>query len=608
MRQRWFVAILATVMLVLAAAVSAGAGFGEDLWLRTTAVADHTSVPQGSAVRVAVIIDIDPEYHVYPPPPADPNLQAIVLTPESAQGIRWGEVRYPPGQPMDPQHPDQGPRVYTGRAILLADAAVENAAPTGPAVLRLKLQYQGCSEETCFRPAERSLAVAVHVVAKGGEAAATDEAIFAEADRQFAAPPGTEVSAAGAKPPLKFEDRVDLAATFEHSFLLYMAVLLVGGLALNLTPCVFPLIPVTMTVFAQQGESRAAKTLPLAVLYVLGLAATFTAVGIAASLAGRSMGLVLQHPFGVLGVVAVLAVVMASALGAFDIRLPSGAMGRLGARRGMAGSLFTGMVMGLVASPCVGPFMIALITFVAAKGSVALGAVSFFATGLGLGLPYIFLGMFTGLINRFPRGGGWLIWTKRVMGMALAGLILYYARPFIVEAFFWPLVLATFIFAGVYLGFVEGLSRRPFSRTFRTVRLATGAAIVAAGVLVYADATAARPQVEWTPWRDGALEAARAEGKPVILYFGADWCIACKEWHGSIFSDQEVVNESAGFVRIYADVTKPPQGALREFAERFEAVNPPVVIIFGRDGRPLHAWRNPPDAAAFAAAMREAGV
>jgi thiol:disulfide interchange protein DsbD len=594
---------LAIAVVLLAAAMLCQIGYAgqvDEPWLRAAAFAEREAVPQGGAVRVAVVLDIDAGYHLNANPPAPKYLIPVTVAPEAAAAVRWGAVRYPAGKTFSPKWAEgETVSVYERRAIVVAEATAADDTPPGPATLRLKLDFQGCSETACFQPSSRELAVTVRIVEKGAAPVPANPAIFFEADRAFSAQPGTGI---------RFEDETNLSATFEKGFAFYLGSLILFGLLLNLTPCVFPLIPVTMTVFAQQGESRAAKTLPLAVLYVLGLATAFTAVGIAASLAGRSMGLVLQEPFGVLGVVAVLAVVMASALGAFDIRLPSGAMGRLGARRGMAGSLFTGMVMGLVASPCVGPFMIALITFVATKGSVALGAVSFFATGLGLGLPYIFLGMFTGLINRFPRGGGWLIWTKRVMGMALAGLILYYARPFIVEAFFWPLVLATFVFAGAYLGLLEGLSRRPFSRTFRAVRLATGAAIVAAGVLAYADATAARPQVEWTPWHEGALEAARGAGKPAILYFGADWCIACKEWHASIFSNPEVVKESAGFVRIYADVTKPPQGTLKDFAERYEAVNPPVVVIFGRDGRPLHAWRNPPDAAAFAGAMREAAA
>jgi thiol:disulfide interchange protein DsbD len=264
--------------------------------------------------------------------------------------------------------------------------------------------------------------------------------------------------------------------------------------------------------------------------------------------------------------------------------------------------------MGLVASPCVGPFLIALITFVAAKGSPALGALSFFVTGLGLGIPYIFLGLFTGLINRFPHGGAWLIWTKRLMGLMLAGLILYFIRPFIVDAFFWPLALAVCIFAAVYLTLLEGLSRRPFTRRFWAARLITGAALLAAGILVYADATREHPEVAWAPWQPDALEKAQADKRPAILYFGADWCIACREWHALVFTDPAVVRESENFVRIYVDVTKPPEGPLKAFAEHYQAVNPPVVVVFAREGGLLKAWRNPPPAPEFLKALNEAAA
>jgi thiol:disulfide interchange protein DsbD len=364
---------------------------------------------------------------------------------------------------------------------------------------------------------------------------------------------------------------------------------------------VFPLIPVTMTVFAQQGEKRPLKVLPLAILYVLGLAASFTVLGILAALAGKSFGEVFRNPVGVLAVVIILAILMASAFGAFEIQLPSGAMGRLGARRGLLGALFMGIVMGAIAAPCVGPFILALITFVATTGSIALGAVSFFVTGLGLGLPYLFLGIFTGLVNRFPRGGGWLVWVKRLMGLALAGVVLWFIRPFFREdsGFFWPLVLAVFLFAALYLGVLEGWSRRPFSRRFWVVRILTGLVILAAGASLYAYVTAPRPQVEWQEWQPGALEAAQDEGKPVLLYFGADWCAECVSWHYKVFTDPEVVRASRALAHLHVDVTRLREGPKRDFAARFQAENPPVVIVFGRDGEIVGAYRNPPEAREF---------
>jgi len=587
---------LLVLALALGIAGAARAQSSEHSWISVSAHSDHTSVPRGGTLRIAVALDIEGGYHVNAHQTSQSFQVPTVLTPEPSNAVRWGAVQYPPGQLFAPVWAEgEKLSVYTGRTLLLVEAQVADDAPTGETPLRLKLSYQGCDARSCYQPASQEVVTAAGIIEKGGAAVEANEDIFRAALSSLAS---------AAPPPIRFEGETDLAATFERGLPFYLASLLVFGLLLNLTPCVFPLIPVTMTVFAQQGESRPAKVLPLAALYVLGLAATFTLVGVLASLAGRSMGLVLQHPVGVLGVVTVLAIMMASAFGAFDIRLPSGAMGKLGTRRGLVGSLFMGMVMGLVASPCVGPFLIALITFVAVKGSVALGALSFFVTGLGLGIPYVFLGMFTGLINRFPRGGAWLIWTKRLMGMMLAGLILYFIRPYIAETFFWPLVLGVFTFAAVYLALLEGLSRRPFSPRFLAMRLITGAVILAAGIIVYADATREQPEVQWTAWQPGALEKAAAEKKPVLLYFGADWCIECKEWHAGIFADPGVVQESSKLARIYADVTKPPEGAFKDLAEQFQATNPPVAVLIGRDGAVLKAWRNPPPAADFLAALR----
>ncbi|MBE3070104.1 MAG: thioredoxin family protein, partial [Planctomycetes bacterium] len=504
--------------------------------------------------------------------------------------------------------------------------------PLGAATLRLRVSYQGCDAATCYQPGARTVAVAARVVEAGAPAPAANADLFAAAD----APPPSPAAPAPAPPPspaapppapdaaapaeFRFEGETDVAAWYGRGLPAYLALLFVAGLALNLTPCVFPLIPVTMNVFAQQGEKRPLKVLPLAVVYALGLAATFTVVGVLAALAGRSLGLVLQSPWGVLGLVTVLAVMMASALGAFDIHLPSGAMGRLGARRGLVGAAFMGMVMGAIAAPCVGPFLVALVAFVAASGSVALGAVSFFATGLGLGLPYVFLGTFTGLINRFPHSGGWLVWTKRLLGMGLAGLILYFIRPYVTDAFFWPLVLGLFIFAAAYLGFLEGRSRRPFSARFRAVRAAAFVVILAAGgwfYATYAPATAeapspaagteAGPEVQWTPWQEGDLEKARADGRPVVLYFGAAWCAECRVWKRDVFSQPEVIEAARPLARLMVDVSETPGGARRAFSDRYRGTNPPAVIVFDRAGRIVKAYRDPPPAQVFAEVLRQAG-
>jgi len=582
-----YIAALGAVFLFAWSVAASGAEPG---FLKASLRFDRDALVRGEAIRLAAVLDIERGYHVNANP-ASADSKPTVVEPENHPTITWGEVKYPPGKAYSPKWAaGESLFVYADRAVVVLAGTVAADAPLGETTVRVTLRYQGCSESACFQPEVRTLEAQIEIREAGAAA------VPANADL-FAASAVAEAPGEG--------DR--LSAALEKSFFLYLGALALLGLGLNLTPCVFPLIPVTMSIFAQQGEGRTRQVLPLAVLYVLGLAATFTVVGVVAALAGQSIGMVLQHPVGVVVLVGVLAVLMASTFGAFEIRLPSGMMGKLGARRGYLGAIFMGIVMGAIAAPCVGPFLLALIALVAKTGSVPLGAVSFFATGLGLGLPYVFLGTFTGLVNRFPRSGGWLVWTKRLLGMSLAGLILWFVNPYVDGAFFQPLALGVFLFAAVYLGLVEGWSRRPFSKRFWAVRIAAAVLILAAGG-AYGYVTADRPEVQWEPWTPGALEQAKAEGRPVLLYFGADWCFPCKVWHYGTFRNPEVIEASRDFKRIKADLTHLEEGPMKDFARRFNSVNPPGVFIIGRDGRTIASFRDPPSAEQFLGAVRNAAT
>jgi len=648
-------------------------------WLRAAVYLDREALARGSAFRAAVVLDLDRGYHVNATPPSHEFLIPVGVAPRPHEGIVWGDVRYPEGEAAAAEWSDTPVRFYTGRAIVTVDGTVAADAPLGPTRLAFTLTYQGCDAKTCYPPGERTLEVTTTVVPADAAPAAANQDIFAEASATAGSgttgraslptpptpshersgwpgqPPSVAASAAGGvsrdaavMPPIHFEGEVDV---LHGGLLLALPLLFLGGLALNATPCVFPLIPVTVNFFASQGESRPSKVLPLAAVYVLGLAATFALVGVLAAVAGRSLGFVLQTPWGVLAVVAVLATMMASSFGAFEIQLPSGAVGRLSGRRGLFGAAIMGMVMGAIAAPCVGPFLISLITAVAkiateqsAARAVAVGAAAFFVVGLGLGLPYLVLGGFTTLIHRFPRGGGWLMWTRRLLGLALAGLILFFLQPYLAPAMFWPMVLALFLFAAVYLGWLEGLSRRPFSKAFWTVRLATAAALLVGGVWFYAayapggvsgsgmtgwapagtgapGAVASQPEsgirnpkspapddahLPWTAWEDGLVVDALGAGRGVLLYFGADWCTECRAWKVRLFSRPEVIAAAERLARLHVDVTAPPAGAKADFARACRGRNPPAVIVLDGRGRLVKAWREPPEADAFVAALNRA--
>ena len=205
-----------------------------------------------------------------------------------------------------------------------------------------------------------------------------------------------------------------------------------GGIALNLTPCIYPLIPITVSYFGGQvtrdGQGQS-KLIVHGLCYILGLSVTNSALGIIAALTGGLMGAILQNPFVLLVIAAILLCFAASLFGLWELRLP-GSLTHAAAKSytGYFGSLFMGLTLGVVAAPCIGPFILGLLTWVASMGSPWLGFIIFFTLSLGLGLPLFFLAIFSGQLKKLPRSGGWMIWVRKLMGWVLIAMAVHFIR------------------------------------------------------------------------------------------------------------------------------------------------------------------------------------
>jgi len=210
---------------------------------------------------------------------------------------------------------------------------------------------------------------------------------------------------------------------------LQLLIVFLIGLGLNLTPCVYPLIPITVGFFSRQAEERSGGAFGLAVVYALGMSVTYSALGVIAALTGQLFGAALQNPLVVGGLVAVLLALAASMFGLWELRVPGWAMRVSGGKTGALGALIMGLVVGFVAAPCIGPLVLGLLTYVGQRGSPLLGFVLFFSLSMGLGLPYVILGTFTGLLNRLPASGAWMIGVRKVFGVLLVALAGYFAQP-----------------------------------------------------------------------------------------------------------------------------------------------------------------------------------
>ena len=292
-------------------------------------------------------------------------------------------------------------------------------------------------------------------------------------------------------------------------------------------------------------------------LYVLGIAAMYSSLGVGAALTGKAFGSVMQNPWAIGFVALVLAAMAASMFGAFELQLPPSLQARLNGvgGAGRAGAFAMGLVSGVIAAPCTGPVLAAALTFVATKGSVVFGFAIMFTYALGLGLLFFLIGAFS---IALPKSGPWMDTVKSVFGVALLAAALVFLRnafpairPIFSAAEGAALAAAAVAAVGVLLGALHGSFAGPAPRV---AAKALGVALLVGGVVYAVGAADARERrraaagFAWSHDEQAALVRARAEGRPVILDFWADWCTACKDLDQAAWADPRRAAGGARFV------------------------------------------------------------
>ena len=367
-----------------------------------------------------------------------------------------------------------------------------------------------------------------------------------------------------------------------HGYVLGFLAVLLGGLALNLTPCVYPLIGVTVAYFGNEsGAPR--KVVALAVLYVLGIALMFSGVGVAVALSGGLFGAALENPFVLAAIAAMMLLLAASSFGIFSLQPPQWMMRPAGsARPGYLGALLMGLGMGVVAAPCIGPIVLGLLLMVQRSGNALFGFALFFTLAIGLGLPYIALALAAGSIRQLPRSGAWLAWVEQLFGFVLIGLALYFIDPIVPDRLITRLLPFYAATAGIFLGFISPAGRN--WRPFLILRTLLGT--VSAAALLWMLFTAGRtpPALSFTPFDAAALAAARDSHKPVVVDFSADWCVPCREMEHTTFTDPAVVKGASGFVLMRANLTADSAGN-QALIKRFKVQGVPTTLFIDSSGQ-----------------------
>jgi thiol:disulfide interchange protein DsbD len=560
------IAIFALLVTLL---VFPGAGFTATDTLHVvtiqSALLDHPLLAGGSS-RLVVSASIQPGWHINSNHPLGEYYIPTQLTVKVPPVATAGAVTYPPAREVSLKFAaGEKLSVFNGNIQFAVPIKADTAfkADVGaPATVRI--DYQACNDDQCLRPT--SVDYKTDLASSGAPAG-----------------PGGETGVASTDDQADSDSSWSVAHVFaRYGSVLGFLVVLLGGLALNLTPCVYPLIGVTVAYFGNEGGGTR-RVITLAILYVLGIALTFSAVGVAAALTGGLFGGALQNPWILVAIAATLLVLAASSFGLFVLQPPQWLMQRAGiARPGYVGAVAMGLGMGVVAAPCIGPIVLGLLLMVQQSRSALFGFALFFTLAVGLGLPYIGLALAAGSIRRLPRSGEWLAWIEQLFGFVLIGLALYFLDPVVPNRVITRFLPYYAIAVGIFLGFISPHGRH--WRPFFVIKSAIGSVSVVALAYLLLVGGKTHDQVTFQPLNPAALETAKTQGEPVVLDFSADWCVPCREMERTTFVDPAVVREARGFVRMRANLTAENEHN-DELMRQFNVEGVPTTVFIDATGK-----------------------
>jgi len=365
------------------------------------------------------------------------------------------------------------------------------------------------------------------------------------------------------------------------------------GVLSSFTPCVYPLIPVTIALFGGGANTTRSRSFFLSLSYVLGMSVTYTLLGMVSVRTGQLFGSFTNH-WAVLTLVSLLLLTLFfSTLDLLHLPLLSRLQtlaNRVGGR-GAGGAFLMGGASGLVAAPCVGPALVVLLGFAARSGDIATGALLLFSYSLGLGTLFLLLGTFSNLLTKIPRSGPWLNGIKYLMAssVAFALLVVLQARLTIPHVSGLLLILATL--GGAILGALGYLSNRAILRTVGAAML--GLALFSVAIPYapsQATVTEASAPLEWKSSLPELFAFAKQDDSIVMIDFWAEWCVACKELEVHTFSHEEVQPTLRELALGKVDLTEDtPEGVA--LSKKYGVLGLPSVLFFDSNGVEIEGSR-----------------
>ena len=542
-----------------------------------TAEVTPQSIHKGGEGVVVITCEVASDYHI-----SDATSGLFEVTPDPLPGIVFEEAEIPEGEKEAYGY------VYRGRVGIKIPFAVGRGASEGKNTISVMVKVQPCAEEggVCFPPEIRKVEAQFSVLT-------TQEEVQAKV--------GERGGITGR-----------LSRALEQGSIVAFLLVFLGGVFTSLTPCVYPMIPITIAVIGAQAGGGKLRGFVLSLFYVLGISITFSTLGVIAAKTGGLFGSYARHPVAIVFVAAVFFVMGLSMLGIFVLQMPSSLASKLQGkrRRGFVGALVTGLLAGLIVSPCISPLLVVVLAWVAKTGSVVLGVGLLFSFALGLGVLFILLGMFSGVIKNLPKSGAWMGIIERGFGVLLVALAIFFIRSLLPSLVYQGVWAVFFVVFGTFLGAFTPLDKEADKK--RKIGKTTGIlAVLVGGSIIFLSLAqwlgfGVRPEVEvkqistiepeWFSSDGEGFRQARLMNRPVLMDFFAEWCAACHELDEKTWSEERVRSELDRYVRIKLDLTRNDEQT-QAYQNKYKIIGMPTVILFDVSGKEMFRFEGfkPPE-------------
>src|SRR3990167_4635846 len=585
MKTNIFVKSMFLVVLVLFISSPVISGETSPFKINANLVKDR--VAAGDMVPAIVVFSIASNHHIYK--------DQIKIESGNSNQFSVESMELPAGKIKFDTFLEKEVELYEGQIEIKSYIRVSKDVSAGSNNIRLEVHYQGCSDKICFTPKVEDLVLPVQVESTNRDVSGsqTKENLLQTESKSF-----KETGTGG------FQKTIESKGIFVSLILIFLA-----GVGLSFTPCVYPMIPITVAVIGGQtsGEQTTArkplKAFFLSLIYVLGISIVYSALGVTAASTGALFGTALQSPWVIGFVVAVFVGLAMSMFGVYYLRVPSFISDRLGtgARKGIIGAFVMGLVSGIVASPCIGPALASLLVYIGSTGNKFMGFWMLFVFAWGLGVLLIVLGTFSGAIKAIPKSGAWMEIVEKIFGILLLGAALYYLRLIISETAF---IIILGLFLIVVSVFSCGFARLAHGSTkFRWAKKSFGIIafifgtyflighLIFKGLILPPFLTTTQNQsvttgenINWMVSEEEGLKHAKAENKTAMIDFWASWCAACMEFEKITYANPEVIRESRKFVNIKVDCTNTNDPKIKQLWEKYGIVGLPTIVFINKDG------------------------